>query len=115
MRPFAYVAPASVEEAVDLLAQRGPDAKVLAGGQSLLPILGYRLARPGVVVDIGGLPLDGARVVDGRLRLGALTRHADLEESALVARECPLLREAAALVANVRGRPRGPPAASPPT
>jgi CO/xanthine dehydrogenase FAD-binding subunit len=60
-----------------------------------------------VVIDIGGVPLDGARVVDGRLRLGALTRHADLEESDLVARECPLLREAARLIGNVRVRALG--------
>ncbi len=107
MQPFDYVAPTSVEEALALLAQHGPDAKVLAGGQSLIPILNYRLARPRVVVDIGGLPLDGMRTVDGRLRLGALTRHADLEESALVARECRLLREAARSIGNVRVRNLG--------
>jgi len=107
MHPFAYVAPTSLEEAAALLTQHGPEAKVLAGGQSLIPILNYRLARPGVVIDIGGLPLDGAREVDGRLHLGALTRHAELEESALVARACPLLREAARLVGNVRVRALG--------
>jgi carbon-monoxide dehydrogenase medium subunit len=80
---------------------------VLAGGQSLVPILNYRLARPRVVVDINGLPLDGARPENGRLRLGALTRHATLEESADVARACPLLREAVALVGNVRVRTLG--------
>ena len=107
MQPFAYVAPSSLEEAVALLAQHGAEAKVLAGGQSLIPILNYRLARPRVVIDIGGLPLHGVRVDDGRLRLGALTRHFDLEESALVARDAPLLREAVRLVGNVRVRTLG--------
>src|SRR5262252_4036594 len=107
MQPFAYVAPTSVEEAVALLAQHGAEAKVLAGGQSLIPILNYRLARPRLVIDIGGLPLGDARVDEGRLRLGALTRHVDLEESALVARDAPLLREAARHVGNVRVRALG--------
>ena len=107
MYPFDYVAPASVDEALGVLAEHGEEAKVLAGGQSLLPILNYRLAKPRVVVDINGLPLDGVSVGDGRLKLGALTRHATLEESPEVARDCPLLREAAALVGNVRVRTLG--------
>jgi len=107
MYPFEYVAPASVDEALAVLAEHGEDAKVLAGGQSLLPILNYRLAKPRVVVDINGLPLDGVSVGDGRLKLGALTRHATLEESDEVARNCPPLREAAALVGNVRVRTLG--------
>jgi carbon-monoxide dehydrogenase medium subunit len=107
MYPFDYVAPASVDEALGVLAEHGEEAKVLAGGQSLLPILSYRLAKPRVVVDINGLPLDGVSVARGRLTLGALTRHATLEESREVARDCPLLREAAALVGNVRVRTLG--------
>src|SRR2546421_6892860 len=107
MHPFDYVAPASIDEALAVLAEHGEDAKVLAGGQSLLPILNYRLAKPRVVVDINGLPLDGVSVGDGRLKLGALTRHATLEESPEVARDCPLLREAARLIGNVRVRSLG--------
>jgi carbon-monoxide dehydrogenase medium subunit len=104
---FAYVAPASVDEALGLLAEHGEDAKVLAGGQSLIPLLNYRLARPRVVVDVNALPLDGLGREDGRLRLGALTRHATLEESPEIARACPLLAEAAALIGNVRVRSLG--------
>jgi carbon-monoxide dehydrogenase medium subunit len=107
VHPFEYVAARSIDEALTLLAERGDDAKVLAGGQSLVPLLNYRLARPRVVVDINGLPLDGVSVATGRLRIGALTRHAHLEESDELARDCPLLREAAALIGNVRVRTLG--------
>jgi CO/xanthine dehydrogenase FAD-binding subunit len=105
--PFDYVAPNTVEEALDLLATHREEAKVLAGGQSLVPLLNYRLARPRVVVDINGLPLDGLRVEDNRLRLGALTRHATLEESPEIARLCPVLGEVASLIGNVRVRTLG--------
>jgi CO/xanthine dehydrogenase FAD-binding subunit len=104
---FAYLAPTTLDEALDVLRQHRDEAKVLAGGQSLLPLLNYRLARPRVVVDVNDLPLDGIRPENGRLRLGALTRHADLIESSDVARECPILAEAAALVGNVRVRTLG--------
>ena len=107
MHAFEYQAPATIEEALDLLAEHRDDAKVLAGGQSLVPLLNYRLARPRVVVDVNGLPLDRVRVAGGRLVIGALTRHAALEEAAEVARACPLLREAAALIGNVRVRTLG--------
>jgi carbon-monoxide dehydrogenase medium subunit len=107
VQPFEYVAPATVAEAVDVLARRGAGARVLAGGQSLLPILNYRLAKPEVIVDVNALPLGGVRVEDGRLRLGALVRHHELLESPAVARACPLLAEAAALVGNVRVRTLG--------
>jgi len=80
---------------------------VLAGGQSLVPLLNYRLARPRVVVDINGLPLDGVAVDDGRLLLGALVRHHQLEESDTIARHAPVLREAARLIGNVRVRALG--------
>jgi carbon-monoxide dehydrogenase medium subunit len=105
--PFEYVAASSVEDVLALLARHGGDAKVLAGGQSLLPILNYRLARPRVVVDVNDLPLDELRVENGRLRLGALVRHATLASSPLIARECPILADAAALVGNVRVRTLG--------
>jgi CO/xanthine dehydrogenase FAD-binding subunit len=107
MQPFDYAAPVSVDDALALLARHGSDAKVLAGGQSLLPILNYRLARPGLVVDVNDLPLAGIGVTDGRLRVGALVRHASLTSSPVVARECPLLAEAAGLIGNVRARTLG--------
>jgi len=105
--PFEYVAVGTVEEAVGLLAEHREEAKVLAGGQSLVPLLNYRLARPQLIVDINRLPLDGIQVTDGRLRLGALTRHATLEESPEIARHCPVLAEAAGLIGNVRVRTLG--------
>lgn len=107
MRPFDYVAPRSLDEAVGVLARYRDGAKVLAGGQSLLPLLNYRLARPAVVVDVNDLPLSTVRVDNGRVRLGALTRHATLAGSADVRRSCPILGEAAALVGNVRVRTLG--------
>lgn len=105
--PFEYVAPTTIEETLVVLARHREEAKVLAGGQSLVPLLNYRLARPRVVVDINRLPLDGVSVEDGRLRLGALTRHATLEESDDIARLCPVLSEAAGLIGNPRVRTLG--------
>jgi carbon-monoxide dehydrogenase medium subunit len=107
LRAFDYVIASSLPEAVTVLARHGGDAKILAGGQSLVPLLNYRLAAPRVVVDINGLPLDGVRVENGRLRLGALTRHVTLEESDVIGAACPLLREAAGLIGNVRVRALG--------
>ena len=76
MKPpaFEMARPETVSDALALLAEN-EDAKLLAGGQSLVPLLNYRLARPKVVVDINALPLTGMSVADGRLRLGALVRH----------------------------------------
>ena len=107
MHAFEHLAPATIEEALAVLAQHRDEAKVLAGGQSLVPLLNYRLARPRVIVDINALPLDRVSVAGGRLTLGALTRHATLEESPELARACPLLSEAAALIGNVRVRTLG--------
>lgn len=107
MHPFEYLAPASLDEALAILARHRDEAKVLAGGQSLLPILNYRLAKPAYVVDINGLPLEGVQAANGRLRFGALTRHATLEESADIAYHCPILSEAARLIGNVRVRALG--------
>jgi CO/xanthine dehydrogenase FAD-binding subunit len=104
---FVYEAPPTVGDAVDLLRRHGADAKVLAGGQSLVPLLNYRLADPRVVVDINDLPLGGFTADNGRLKLGALVRHHQLEESDEIAQRCPVLREAAALIGNVRVRALG--------
>jgi carbon-monoxide dehydrogenase medium subunit len=104
---FEYVAAGTVEEAVAALCEHREEAKVLAGGQSLVPLLNYRLARPRVVVDVNGLPLGRVDVHDGWLRLGALVRHQELAESPVIRERCPVLAEAAALVGNVRVRSLG--------
>ena len=103
--PFEYRAPPSVEEALALL---GVDSVVLAGGQSLVPLLNFRLARPGLVVDINGIAeLDYIRADDGPLRIGAMTRQAVLEGSELVRRRWPLLHKAVRLVGHAQIRSRG--------
>lgn len=106
--PFEYAAPATLTEALELLQARGDDAKPLAGGQSLVPMLTLRLARPAVVVDLDRLrELRTVRHDNGVLEIGALVRHRALEhgEGSLIA--CPLLQEAAALIGNVRVRALG--------
>lgn len=106
--PFEYHAPATVAEALSMLGALGEDAKILAGGQSLVPMLTLRLARPAAVVDIYGLDeLRGVRR-DGRtLEIGALVRHRALELGEGPLGACPLLQEAAALIGNVRVRTMG--------
>jgi CO/xanthine dehydrogenase FAD-binding subunit len=102
---FAYQAPASVEEAVPLL---GDHSTVLAGGQSLVPLLNLRLARPEVIVDINGIAeLDYIRADDGPLRIGAMTRQVTLERSELVAGRWPLLSKAVRHVGHPQIRSRG--------
>ncbi len=106
--PFRYHAPSTLEEALTALEAHLPDAKILAGGQSLLPLMSLGLARPPVLIDVNGLPgLDGVAETDGGLRIGALTRHHTLETDALVRERCPILAEAAALIGNIRVRHRG--------
>jgi CO/xanthine dehydrogenase FAD-binding subunit len=103
--PFEYRAPTSVEEALPLL---GPDNVVLAGGQSLVPLLNLRLARPEVVVDVNGLAeLDYIRADGGALRVGAMTRQVTLERSESVRRDWPLLHKAIRLVGHRQIRSRG--------
>jgi CO/xanthine dehydrogenase FAD-binding subunit len=103
--PFDYRAPASVDEALPLL---GPDSTVLAGGQSLVPLLNLRLARPELVVDANGIAeLDYIRAEDGPLRIGAMTRQATLERSGLVRRRWPLLHRAIGFVGHPQIRSRG--------
>jgi CO/xanthine dehydrogenase FAD-binding subunit len=102
---FEYRAPASVEEALPLL---GLDRTVLAGGQSLLPLLNLRLAQPELVVDINGIAeLDYIRTDDGPLRIGAMTRQVALEHSGLVRRRWPLLHKAVRFVGHFQIRSRG--------
>jgi carbon-monoxide dehydrogenase medium subunit len=105
--PFAYYAPATIDDALALLA-RLPDAKVLAGGQSLIPLMNLGLARPEALVDVNELPgLDCVEEDGGQLRIGAMVRHRVLETCALVRTRCPLLAEAASLIGNIRVRHRG--------
>ncbi len=85
---FDYVAPTSVEETLAILAEGGEDVKVLAGGQSLIPLMKLRLATPTKLVDINRVPgLDSIEVVDGRLRVGALARHNAIASSDVVKAE----------------------------
>ena len=103
--PFEYVAAGSVEEA--LAALDHADARVLAGGQSLLPLLNARLARPARLVDINGAGLGVIRRRGGTLVLGATVRQAALERSSLIARHWPLLVQAVRHVGHVATRSRG--------
>jgi aerobic carbon-monoxide dehydrogenase medium subunit len=104
---FDYVAADSYDEAVRLLAAGGDDAKILAGGQSLMPMLNLRLARPDLLIDINQADQRPPSVADGLLRLPALTRHRVLGEHDLVRQHCPLLAGAIRHVGNVRVRNRG--------
>jgi carbon-monoxide dehydrogenase medium subunit len=104
--PFDYVRPQSVDEALDTLARHGEAAKVLAGGQSLVPLLNLRLARPAVVLDINAATeLEGLTTADGELRVGALARLRTMERWA--AGRAPLLAEMLALVGHPAIRVRG--------
>jgi carbon-monoxide dehydrogenase medium subunit len=104
--PFEYVAPRTVEAALEVLDRHGEEAKVLAGGQSLVPMLNFRLARPAVVVDINRVAgLDGLAEDDGTLRVGALVRQRRLERWA--ATGAPLLHAGLRLVGHTAIRTRG--------
>jgi carbon-monoxide dehydrogenase medium subunit len=106
--PFDYVRAESVDQAIEALREHGDDAKVLAGGQSLLPALNMRLVRPGVLVDLNfARGLDGLTEENGSLRIGALVRQAAAERSQLVRRDCPLLAESLPLVGHFVTRNRG--------
>ncbi len=105
--PFEYVAAGSYAEAVRLLSDHGEDAKVRAGGQSLMPMLNLRLARPGLLIDINAADARPPSVSGGTLALPALTRHRVLLEHDLIRQHCPLLAEAVRHVGNVRVRNRG--------
>ena len=106
--PFEYYAPRSLEEALALLAQHGYDAKPLAGGQSLVPAMNFRLAQPAVLVDLNGLA-DLAGITDGPsgLRVGAMTRQRAVERDSLVAQRAPLLAETLPYIAHPQIRNRG--------
>lgn len=106
--PFEYAAPETADEAVGLLTEHGDEAKVLAGGQSLVPVLALRLARPGMLVDVNRVDgLAGVRRDDGVVRVGALTRHAAVERDRDLAGAVPLLTRAARLIGHFQIRNRG--------
>jgi len=98
---FDYRAPTTLDEALMLLREHGDDAKVMAGGQSLIPLLKLRFASPALVVDIGRVPgLSGIESDDATLRIGTRTRHVDLERDTSLDRVCPILREAARQISD---------------
>ena len=106
--PFEYLAPDSLDAALDLLARSGGEAKLLAGGQSLIPVMNFRLAQPSLLVDLNRLRgLDYLREDAGGLRIGAMTRQRRLERDPLVARLAPLLSEAVPFIAHPQIRNRG--------
>ena len=106
--PFNYIRAGSVHQVLDILEQSAGGARILAGGQSLNPSLNMRLSTPEVLIDINDLEeLKGIRLAADRLHLGALTRHVELEQSALVARHTPLLTKAIKHVAHAAIRNRG--------
>jgi CO/xanthine dehydrogenase FAD-binding subunit len=106
--PFEYYAPRSVPEALSLLSEHGYDAKVLAGGQSLVPMMNFRLVQPAVIVDINHIP--DLTTIEGDkkgVRLGAMVRHADAEKSPLVKEFAPLVYETMPQIATTQIRNRG--------
>ena len=106
--PFTYAAPSTLEEAITLLSQHGDAVKLLAGGQSLMPMLNLRLARPQYIVDLNRIPgLDYIMERDGVLAVGALTRQRSLERSPSVQQDYPLLYEATTLIGHRVIRNRG--------
>lgn len=105
--PFEYHSPASLKEALDLLASK-EDVKLLAGGQSLVPLMKLRLAKPKHIVDLGGIPgLESIREEGDGISIGALATHAEVESSDLLRKRCPLLPQTAATIADVQVRNRG--------
>ena len=107
--PFEYVAPTTVEEALEHLTVYGYDAKILAGGQSLIPMMNFRLAQPSVLVDLNKIAeLSFIRIEkDGELRIGAMTRHHLVEHDVLVLQQAPLIHEAMPKIGTPQIRSRG--------
>jgi len=105
---FEYHTPATLQEAIALLKQYDGEAKILAGGHSLLPIMNLRLAQPKALIDIGKIPgLSGIREENGAIVIGAMTTHYQVESSSLLKQEVPILPETAAVIGDVQVRNRG--------
>jgi CO/xanthine dehydrogenase FAD-binding subunit len=110
MKPanFAYHDPATIDDTLDLMSQYGDQARPLAGGQSLVPLMNFRLVRPAHLIDLNGVSkLNYLKTEDAVLRIGAMTRQRDLERSADVAEHWPLLRDATAFIGHIQIRNRG--------
>ena len=110
MKPaaFAYHDPQTVDEALEILSQVGDDGKILAGGQSLVPMMNFRLARPSDLVDLNRIAaLSYVRIDDGQLRIGAMTRQRHVEHAAAVGEGWPLLTGAIEHIGHVQIRNRG--------
>ena len=106
--PFEYERATSVENVIALLEKHGPEARVIAGGHSLLPMMKLRLANPECLIDINDLDqLSYIREQDGEIRIGALTRHYELLESELLARQFPIFADAERVIADPVVRNRG--------
>ena len=106
--PFRYLKPASLEEALSCLDEYGSECALLAGGQSLVPLMNFRLARPEVLVDLDGLDeLRGVEVAEGTVEIGAMTRQCEIEFSAELSAAVPLLVEATPLIGHFQIRSRG--------
>jgi carbon-monoxide dehydrogenase medium subunit len=106
--PFAYARPTTVEEALQAIAEGGEDVKVLAGGQSLIPVMRLRLAAPETVVDLGRVTeLRGVREEEDAIVVGAMTTHSDVLADPLIRQYAPLVAEATATVADRQVRHRG--------
>ncbi|MEA3020306.1 MAG: aerobic carbon-monoxide dehydrogenase medium subunit [Actinomycetota bacterium] len=105
--PFLYLAPTSLDEAIAALAEHGEDAKVLAGGQSLIPLLSLRLARPTALIDLNGVAELSSIAMNGSTAIGAMTRHRAIERSAEVAGRVPLLSAAVPYIGHAAIRSRG--------
>ncbi|HET6492077.1 MAG TPA: xanthine dehydrogenase family protein subunit M [Burkholderiales bacterium] len=106
--PFQYIRPESIIDVLELLAMHGEEARIIAGGQSLVPILNFRLASPDLLIDINRIAeLRTVEKTDTCLRLGALVRWSEVESNALIAGENPLLQEAVRHVAHYQIRNRG--------
>ena len=104
---FDYVAPETLDEAMRALAAHGEDAKILAGGHSLLPLLKLRLAQPKLLIDLSRIPgLSGIIQQDDKIVIGGLTTHYQIESSALLKKKCPLLPETARAIGDVQVRNR---------
>ncbi len=110
MKPpiFAYVAPTTIEECAALLREYGAEAKIIAGGQSLMPMLNLRMLRPKVVIDISRIEgLDRIDRMDGKLRIGAMVRQRAIERASMIAQVAPLLAEAVPHIGHFATRSRG--------
>lgn len=106
--PFEYDAPSTLDEALAILAEHGDDSKVLAGGQSLVPLMNFRLARPARIVDLNGIgSLSHIERRNGSVLIGAMTRHSELEQSETIAAGWPVLTEAVGWVGHQQIRNRG--------